>query len=505
MERRDFFKLAVSGFAGLSVADQLAGHRLLAQAGVLKVTNLGSRITDAQAVKHLVRNGMAEKTVTDYVEFLEDYHRHPYAKIYRNRLTDERVLVSSGLPMSAGGRLITPRFERGAGHWYIGTNLMTGTVRDDGQITAAPIADQPGGRLAGQESRWKPRLYVGGVEQTPVSGPVLKDDLIAAGYATRNCIEWTYPACKRVVRVIQGRLQGFWEFAVNPGKDVRIAYEVAGWPVKLGPHATGPAEEYVPKAAFDVAKYPFAVMDSDTFYPDANPESGSVDGSVARASVNEAFATIAGGAGTLYYDSSGILTTPSINASTTSNQYAGHYYPVFVYDTSTIGAGGSVSAGTFSVAASAKGDNYSPLYASGIVPVATTTASNTALAAADYEDMRGKTKLATAITSAAWDVTGTAYNDFTLNASGLANINVASTSKFALPFEKVVDNIAPTWGNSKGAYTNTLHAENGSYKPKLVLTYTPGGGGSGPSSVAGVTNPTSVSNTESPTSVSGVQ
>jgi len=504
MNRREFlFKAAAAGFAGLSMADALAGERALAQLGVRKITNPGSRITDIVAINHLKRNGMAEKTVLDYVEFLENYHRHPYAKIYRNRMTDERTLISSGLPMSVNGSLITPRFERGAGHWYIGTNLMTGEVRDDGQITVAPVCDQPTGRLEGQESRWKPQLYIGGEARNPVSGPVLRHDLIATGYATNNCIEWNYGGgLKRVVRVIQGRLQERWVFASSPGKDVRIVHNAAGWPLRLGPYAIDKDTEQITKAQFDEAEYPLMVSASDTFYPDADEETSSVDGAAGRSDASgQTWANLRTGFGT------------TSNDSATSNFLYARTYDVtnwdtlfrfiMLFNTSSITAANDATAATVSVTPKTLYDeNGSDIE---VNVYSSNPTSNTALVVDDYDINDFGTTAYCDTALAVSDATVDVYMDFAFNSTGVAAIVEDGITKLAARLVKDATGVEPTHGGvgPKRDGFRIYMADNGSYKPKLAVTYE-AVAGSGPTAVAGVTSPASVSDVSSPTSVSGV-
>lgn len=77
----------------------------------------------------------------------------------------------------------------------------------------------------------------------------------------------------------------------------------------------------------------------------------------------------------------------------------------------------------------------------------------------------------TPITSANWG--NAAYEDFTLNASGLANISKTGNSAFALRMVEDATNSAPTWLTSNGLEFNHYYADRTgtSEDPKLVITH----------------------------------
>jgi hypothetical protein len=506
MERRDFIRLALSGFAGLTVADRIAGERLLAQDAILKVSAPGSMITDTVAINHLKRNGMAEKTVLDYVEFLEDYKAqkgHVSTKVYHNRLTDQRTIVSSGLPMVApdGSKLI-PGFERGAGHWYITNNLMTGEVRDDGQITVAPVCDQPTGRLKGQESSWKPVLYVGGIEMPIIGSPaILATDPFNGNYHN-NVIEFDYGVCKRRVRIIEGRLHERWVFNANPGGEALLVHNATGWPLKLGQYAIDKDTERVTAEQLGLATYPLLVAASDTFYPDVSTGSTTVDGTVGRYDQTETWAQIRAGAGTKVFDN---LTIAVEHTQFEANDatWKGLYRGIYLFDTSALPDGASISAATYSNYGEGSARDVIGISANCKVNVvASNPATSNDLVAADFTTL-GTTLFATAIAYGSYNQDG--YNDWALNASGIAAISDTGLTKLGLREEyyDILGN-TPAIGSRGITGVRMYESDKGDgYKPKLVVTYS-GGTATGPASVAGVASPSSVSGVASPTKVSGV-
>lgn len=108
-----------------------------------------------------------------------------------------------------------------------------------------------------------------------------------------------------------------------------------------------------------------------------------------------------------------------------------------------------------------------------VVVVESAPASNTAIATGDYDSL-GTTKLSDSVDFSS--IKTNAYNDFTLNASGLAkltkdgNYNIL---KLGLREGHDIDNHTPVGTNQFDFY----FADNGSNKPKLTIEYSlPGGG-----------------------------
>lgn len=104
----------------------------------------------------------------------------------------------------------------------------------------------------------------------------------------------------------------------------------------------------------------------------------------------------------------------------------------------------------------------------------TTTSSNTSLSVGDY-NTTGTTRYSadTSIGS----LTVNAYNNITLNASGISAISLTGFTKFAVRLAADVDGVSPTWASN----TNIGFRADGSQrpnKPRLVITYsTPTGTG----------------------------
>lgn len=220
-----------------------------------------------------------------------------------------------------------------------------------------------------------------------------------------------------------------------------------------------------------------AFADTLTAYPNPNPETNSVDGWTAHYILTGAsWATIQGGAGTDAGDSDN-LGRVVIGSDTTTNEWQYIYRFICLFLTSTIGASSTINSGTLSLDSySTNTDGLSIL--PNINVYSSSPASNTALAAGDYDSL-GSTAFSTAI---AWGSWGLAYNNFTLNAAGLSNISKTDVSKFgARNANYDVANIEPTWSSFQQSNFNITSAEatGTSTDPKLVVNYTTGGGATG--------------------------
>lgn len=210
--------------------------------------------------------------------------------------------------------------------------------------------------------------------------------------------------------------------------------------------------------------------DDLTVYPDPDTEITSVDGWARRHNVDEAWATIRAGAGTQAFDTDEGNQSPQMAASETTNRWGELRRSIFLFDTSSLPDNAVISGAIFSQYGYAKGDTLNVTPA--IAMVGSNPASNTALAAADYNTVNTTRQADTDVTYAGWSITG--YNAWTLNATGLGNISKTGITKFGTAFAKDVDNSAPTWSSANSANVGGYFAERTgtTSDPKLVVTYT---------------------------------
>lgn len=209
-----------------------------------------------------------------------------------------------------------------------------------------------------------------------------------------------------------------------------------------------------------------------TVYPDADPESTSVDGFAARIVTSESWATIKAGAGTQADDTSANFLNAGFSAAATTNRWAALYRSFLLFDTSALGSGAIITGATLSLYIRAKLDQASNAPTSDIYT--STPASNTAIVAADFTQAGSTSQTGAAKAYAAHTVG--AYNDFVFNATGLGNISPTGVSKFAWREAKFdVGSSTPTWGSAttSGIFSAQYAESAGTTQdPKLVITYT---------------------------------
>ena len=215
-------------------------------------------------------------------------------------------------------------------------------------------------------------------------------------------------------------------------------------------------------------------MTVSTFYPDGDPETTSVDGSVVN---NQG----AGGVSwaTLRDAASGTTANPSL-AQVPVNMIAGNITDnfriisrvFFLFLTSTLGDNDTIDAATleFVVISGSRTDEWP----SSAALVTSTPASNTDLVTGDYSQV-GTVDQATDVTFASLTVDSATYNAMTLNATGRGNVSKTGITKFGLRETRDADNAPPTWVSLRAGEIEIATAEEvlaGDKRPKLVVTHT---------------------------------
>ena len=208
-------------------------------------------------------------------------------------------------------------------------------------------------------------------------------------------------------------------------------------------------------------------------YPDANPESTSVDGITRRESVNETWSTIRSGAGTNALPSN-VDGSISIGSSLTTNQFRELRREVVLFDTSALTADATISSAIMSIKANDKTDNLTLGDGFKLVVVSSTPASNTNLVAADFNIANwGSTEFSQRIARSGFTVGS--FSNFTINATGLSNISKTSITKFGIRDAGYdIDNVQPTWVIDTFSQINWDAADTAgtTSDPKLVIEYT---------------------------------
>jgi hypothetical protein len=206
-----------------------------------------------------------------------------------------------------------------------------------------------------------------------------------------------------------------------------------------------------------------------TAYPDAHTETTSVDGYVGIAVADDTFSNIRPGTGTgnRAEDNGASFSIAYIWANSTTNHYQVMRCGIILFDTSDLTSEASIDSAILSLYKVSGGDGFGR---NTVGIVGSTPASNTELAVTDYANL-GTTRYATDILIT--DITTNAYNDWTLNATGISNISKTAVTKLGTRSGRDIDNSAPTWGSGTVTWTDISSADQTgtAEDPKLVVTY----------------------------------
>lgn len=442
-----------------------------------KVTDPEKKVTDPEVLKQLVQQGIDP----DYVEFWHDYAPRgkgkgysPYAKFYRDLKSGKRIMAVSGLPkVNADGVKIC---GNSSGKTIIGWKQISPKVfKSKPNIFSAMVTlskvtitcdnDQPTGIKKGDKVTYHPQLFLNNVEQTCGDATLLETDPINPNYHY-NVLEWDYGICKRRIRIIEGRIHGYWIFAQNPNGEVRIKYNQSQPRLKLSGYAINGDEEQVTTTEFNQTEYPLQIGDSATFYPDAHEETSSVDGRLAMSDADWA---------TLRAKATGSHAQPSVAQ---GQGIQGEWYDSgsiywlirspLLFDSSGLDDHAVISAATLSVYATGAGDNTETTHPADIQIVSCTPASNTDLVIEDF-DQFGTTKFLDSAYDLGTFIGTAAYHNFILNALGIANISKVGVSSFAI---RANNDFSDATAPSDRSYGTLYFADQGNgYQPKLIATY----------------------------------
>ena len=205
-----------------------------------------------------------------------------------------------------------------------------------------------------------------------------------------------------------------------------------------------------------------------TVYPDADPESTSVDGIVEIFDgAGQDWADIQGAATGTNALPSATTISATIDADSITDKWDGIQRSAILFDTSAIGDTDTLDSAVLSVWPNSTLNDFT----SNLDLVTSNPASNTDLVAADY-DQFGTTLQATSIAISA--ITTGQYNDFTLNATGESNVDFTGVSKFGLRISQDTANTEPTWSANAKSQVIMQSAENSNgadNAPKLAVTH----------------------------------
>ncbi len=218
-------------------------------------------------------------------------------------------------------------------------------------------------------------------------------------------------------------------------------------------------------------QYPLYTDTTSTFYPDANPETTSVDGTARREGQNEIWTSMVNGTGSSAGDTDVQGVFVNVDATATTDKYLQNYRYIVLFDTSSIPDTDTVSAAEIDLAGDGSAEQAA-LQLTNYVVVTSNPASNTGLVGSDYQT-RGTTANSGTFALASWVQTSGTYNVHALDATGISNISKTGVSKFAFVFDKDRSDTAPTWSSSGNAYISCFFADNTGTDadPKLIVTH----------------------------------
>jgi hypothetical protein len=212
-------------------------------------------------------------------------------------------------------------------------------------------------------------------------------------------------------------------------------------------------------------------MATMTFYPDAHPESTTVDGFVRTAQYSETWDTIHNAAsGDDVQDANALNPCIMIISGPIPGRWQGILRGIFLFNTSTLPAGITITQAVLKLYGWVAVDN---LHITPDVNIySCTPSSNIVLALSDYPNF-GTTPLSTPISN--WNASGD--NEFIIN--DLSVINKSGITKLATRNACYdVADVEPTWdGALKSSYFGCYFAdttEDNHYKPRLIITYSLG-------------------------------
>lgn len=206
-------------------------------------------------------------------------------------------------------------------------------------------------------------------------------------------------------------------------------------------------------------------------YPNANPETVSVDGFAERAVGSaESWSTIRSGAGNNSQDSDTTLDLRVIPVSSTGDTYLENRRVYLAFATSAIGSASTVLSATLELVRTLTPVS-DPKKAAVVLTSSTAFASATAMANADY-GKAGTTSIATTAPLLSTMAPGSTVA-WTLNPTGLAAISKTGVTYFGLRYDFDLSATNPFWSPAYQSQTVAFWAadKGGVYRPKLTISY----------------------------------
>jgi hypothetical protein len=239
---------------------------------------------------------------------------------------------------------------------------------------------------------------------------------------------------------------------------------------------TLPSNAYLIQPDGDLGRYTGALPDVNpglglieygtvsTFYP-------SLNGDVGKFGVSQTWSTLRNTTTSASGRPGGTAKSIEVNASGSTNIFS-HMSKIFtLFDTSDLPDSTTITDATLGLVAIS--GSITNDRADSLTMVATNPASDATLVTADFTAVT-YTKQATDIALSGITADSSAFTSFTLNATGLSNIDVTGISKFGIVALKEFDNNS-TWVSGDSTSITFAMADTtlpGDKRPRLVVTYT---------------------------------
>jgi hypothetical protein len=221
---------------------------------------------------------------------------------------------------------------------------------------------------------------------------------------------------------------------------------------------------------FTDAVLPVFTDTTSTFYPDPDPETTSVDGLCRRVNTSgETWNTMRTSAGTQAFPSS-VNLSARIGADANTDKFDIIERNAVGFDTSSIPDADTISSATLSLYGHTAPDTALETPVSTIVSISLN--SDTAVITSDYNIAGwGGTRFADDLDGGSWNSSG--YNVHTLNASGLAYIDVAGVTNFGWSLASDRDDTEPTWASTLQSeiIVSAADAAGTGQDPKLIVVH----------------------------------
>ena len=209
-----------------------------------------------------------------------------------------------------------------------------------------------------------------------------------------------------------------------------------------------------------------------TFYPDADPETSTVDGWVYQYTEYDTFQNLRAATGNYAQPSSqdGQLGIETVGTPST-DYFTSIIRAITLFNTSSLGSDAVISGGTISLYGYSKMNTLGGT--AGLILVGVSPNSNTDLITSDYGIGNYTLTNYGGISYSSFSTSG--YNNITINANGLAVISKTGITKYAqLMTDDFNNSFSGVW--IAGGYDRTDYyfseAAGTSQDPKLVVTYT---------------------------------